>query len=158
MMSLQTTEFFATVFDEENTKMEYEVTTIPSSPQPEYRIATLLAAIIMCTISVIGLIGNSSVLFIILKYKEMQNITNYFIANLAITDIAMLTICAIPTLLFSNAVIPLTPIICKTVQYMQFVSIYQFLYHSITKKMVINFFFCSSRHFGRINHYNKTKY
>lgn len=114
-----------TSFKEVNTMVEevlFDGTVIPTTLHPEinYVVVGIIAAVIMCTISVVGLLGNSAVLFIILKYKEMQNITNYFIANLAITDIALLTICTIPTCLFSANIIKLTDPVCKTIQYMQF--------------------------------------
>lgn len=125
-MSVQTTEFSATIIDDDQA-MEYDDVTTPSSTEmaediPSPHVAFLIVAILMATICVVGLLGNSAVLFIILRYKEMQNITNYFIANLAITDIAMLTICSLPTLLISHGIVELTSILCKTIQYMQFVS------------------------------------
>lgn len=93
--------------------------SFPSSFEIPFRI---VVPIIMAIISIIGLVGNGTVLCIIFKYREMQNITNYFIANLALTDVAMLGICAIPTAAHL-AGMKMEEGLCKGVNYMQFVSI-----------------------------------
>lgn len=41
------------------------------------------------TVIVIGLVGNAVVVFIVAKSKHMQNVTNIFIANLALSDIGL---------------------------------------------------------------------
>ncbi|XP_071794106.1 G-protein coupled receptor 54-like [Asterias amurensis] len=82
----------------------------------------IVMPIIMAIISIIGLVGNGTVLCIIFKYREMQNITNYFIANLALTDVAMLGICAIPTAA-GLAGMKMEEGLCKGVNYMQFVAV-----------------------------------
>lgn len=45
-------------------------------------------------IFVIGLLGNSVVLFIVFKEKTMRTVTNLFIANLAISDLLLCLFCA----------------------------------------------------------------
>ena len=81
----------------------------------------VVVPIIIAIIAIIGLVGNGTVLCIIFKYREMQNITNYFIANLALTDVAMLAICAIPTAA-NIAGMAMEEGLCKGMNYMQFVS------------------------------------
>lgn len=63
----------------------------------------LLYAIVFC----VGILGNSLVVYIILKNQAMQNPTNLFIANLAFSDILMC--------LFS---VPFTPIQSFTGQWL----------------------------------------
>ena len=76
----------------------------------------------------LGLIGNSTVLFIICRYTDMQTVTNFFIANLALTDIATVLICILPTALnASGALNMMVSSVCKGMNYIMFVSkiIYQ---------------------------------
>lgn len=87
------------------------------------RIFGIITPIAMILIALIGLTGNIVVLHIIFRNKEMQNITNYFIANLAMTDIALLLTCDLPTAALSASIIPLGVVLCKVVNYMQHVSI-----------------------------------
>ncbi|XP_022094314.1 G-protein coupled receptor 54-like [Acanthaster planci] len=82
----------------------------------------IMVPTIIAIIAIIGLIGNGTVLYIIFRYREMQNITNYFIANLAVTDVAMLAICAIPTAA-NIAGMPIGEGLCKGINYMQFVTV-----------------------------------
>ncbi|XP_035688660.1 G-protein coupled receptor 54-like [Branchiostoma floridae] len=46
-------------------------------------------------ILLIGGIGNSLVIYIVARYSEMRTVTNYYIVNLAVTDLAFL-VCCIP--------------------------------------------------------------
>lgn len=45
-------------------------------------------------IFIVGLLGNSVVLFIVFKEKTMRTVTNLFIANLAVSDILLCIFCA----------------------------------------------------------------
>jgi leucokinin receptor len=47
---------------------------------------TVLLFIFYATVSVIAVVGNSLVLWILTKTRRMQNITNIFTANLALAD------------------------------------------------------------------------
>ena len=87
----------------------------------------------------VGLVGNSTVLFIIVRHPDMQTVTNYFIANLAITDIATLMICTLPAALSGAGVLPMGPGVCKAVNYMQFVS-------NIEVFLINNFFVKIKKH------------
>ncbi len=102
-----------TSYDQENEQMAGD------SSIGLYNIITPIA---MLLIALVGLIGNIVVLHIVFRNKEMQNITNYFIANLAITDIALLTSCDLPTAALAAKLIPLGVVLCKSVNYMQHVS------------------------------------
>ena len=50
-------------------------------------IILIFIIILFTLISLIIVFGNSMTIFVILRNKKMQNITNYFITNLAIADI-----------------------------------------------------------------------
>ncbi|XP_078572403.1 G-protein coupled receptor 54-like [Branchiostoma floridae x Branchiostoma japonicum] len=56
----------------------------------EYIFATFCGVILL-----IGGIGNSLVIYIVARYSEMRTVTNYYIVNLAVTDLAFL-VCCIP--------------------------------------------------------------
>lgn len=40
-------------------------------------------------ISVISVVGNCLIIYVVAKNKRMQNVTNYFISNLALADIVI---------------------------------------------------------------------
>lgn len=44
-------------------------------------------------IFIIGVIGNILVCLVVCRQRKMKNITNYFIVNLAVSDLAVLLIC-----------------------------------------------------------------
>ena len=46
-------------------------------------------------ILLIGGVGNSLVIYIVARFSEMRTVTNYYIVNLAVTDLAFL-VCCIP--------------------------------------------------------------
>lgn len=121
-----------------------------SSPQPSHirfhNVTQVLIPLVMAIITVIGISGNSIVLYIIIRHREMQNITNFFIANLAVTDIALLVMCTIPTAANIAGILPISDAMCKGVSYMQFVSIFVLIglkntHHYITGLFLIYFFF-----------------
>lgn len=52
-------------------------------------------------IILLGLVGNSLVIYMIILYKNMRTVTNYFIANLALADLMVDTICLPFTLAYT---------------------------------------------------------
>ncbi|XP_068129250.1 neuropeptide Y receptor type 2-like [Hyperolius riggenbachi] len=52
-------------------------------------------------IIILGLIGNSLVIYMIMKYKNMRTVTNYFIANLAVADLMVDSLCLPFTLVYT---------------------------------------------------------
>ncbi|OPJ88111.1 neuropeptide Y receptor type 2 [Patagioenas fasciata monilis] len=52
-------------------------------------------------IILLGFIGNSLVIYIIVKYKTMRTVTNFFIANLALADLMVDTLCLPFTLVYT---------------------------------------------------------
>ncbi|XP_041463959.1 G-protein coupled receptor 54-like [Lytechinus variegatus] len=82
---------------------------------------TVLYVTLPILLAVIGIIGNSTVMYIIFKHRDMQTVTNYFLANLAATDVAMLTLCAIPSAIAIIIEIPLS--VCKGINYIMFATV-----------------------------------
>ncbi|KAL2077805.1 hypothetical protein ACEWY4_027309 [Coilia grayii] len=52
-------------------------------------------------IILLGLVGNTLVIYMIILYKNMRTVTNYFIANLALADLMVDTICLPFTLAYT---------------------------------------------------------
>lgn len=50
---------------------------------------------------IVGLIGNSFVIAVVLRSPRMRTVTNFFIVNLAIADILVIVFC-LPATLMSN--------------------------------------------------------
>ncbi|XP_031618626.1 neuropeptide SIFamide receptor-like [Contarinia nasturtii] len=73
---------------------------------------------------IVGLIGNSFVIAVVLRSPRMRTVTNYFIVNLAVADILVIVFC-LPATLMSNIFVPwiLGNIMCKVVPYIQGVSV-----------------------------------
>ncbi|XP_029366632.1 neuropeptide Y receptor Y8b isoform X2 [Echeneis naucrates] len=52
-------------------------------------------------IMAVGLIGNSCLVYVIMRYKEMRNVTNIFIVNLSCSDILMCIVCLPVTIIYT---------------------------------------------------------
>ncbi|XP_063301480.1 neuropeptide Y receptor type 2-like [Pelobates fuscus] len=61
--------------------------------------AILIAAYAL--IILLGLVGNSLVIYMIIKYKKMRTVTNFFIANLAVADLMVDSLCLPFTLVYT---------------------------------------------------------
>ncbi|CAK6445724.1 unnamed protein product, partial [Pipistrellus nathusii] len=72
----------------------------------------------------LGLTGNSLVIFVICRHKQMRTVTNFYIANLAVTDVTFL-LCCVPftALLYPLPAWVLGDFMCKFVNYIQQVSV-----------------------------------
>ncbi|XP_043940324.1 neuropeptide Y receptor type 4-like [Protopterus annectens] len=72
----------------------------------------------------VGLIGNICLVFVISRQKEMQNVTNIFIANLSCSDILMCTVCLPITVIYTlmDRWI-LGEALCKVVPFIQCMSV-----------------------------------
>lgn len=57
----------------------------------------LALAILISVVTVFGLIGNTMVIFIVLYFPDMHNVFSFAFANLALTDLTVLLLDAIPT-------------------------------------------------------------
>lgn len=75
-------------------------------------------------VSLLGIIGNAVVCYIVLGHARMRTVTNYFIVNLAVSDLSMAVVCVTFTLyatLYGNW--PFGNLMCKLVNYVQNVSV-----------------------------------
>ncbi|XP_029439780.1 neuropeptide Y receptor type 2 [Rhinatrema bivittatum] len=54
-----------------------------------------------CSIIILGVIGNSLVIHVVIKFKTMRTVTNFFIANLAVADLMVNTLCLPFTLAYT---------------------------------------------------------
>uniref|UniRef100_A0A4W2H6U0 KISS1 receptor n=1 Tax=Bos indicus x Bos taurus TaxID=30522 RepID=A0A4W2H6U0_BOBOX len=72
----------------------------------------------------LGLTGNSLVIFVICRHKQMRTVTNFYIANLAVTDLTFL-LCCVPftALLYPLPAWVLGDFMCKFLNYIQQVSV-----------------------------------
>ncbi|XP_064457130.1 neuropeptide SIFamide receptor-like [Ornithodoros turicata] len=72
----------------------------------------------------VGLLGNSFVVAVVIRSPRMRTVTNYFIVNLAMADILVCVFC-IPATLVSNIFVPwvLGWFMCKTMSYLQGVAV-----------------------------------
>lgn len=77
-------------------------------------------------IIILAIGGNAIVCFIIMAYQRMRTVTNYFIFNLAVSDILMTVIC-IPFSFVYTALLeywPFGAFLCPTVSYVQSSSVF----------------------------------
>ena len=65
---------------------------------------TLLFIVAYTMVFIVGIVGNSCVVLVILRTRSMRTVTNLFILNLAVADLLVIIFCIPPTLL-SNIII-----------------------------------------------------
>ncbi|XP_063150196.1 kiSS-1 receptor [Candoia aspera] len=93
-------------------------------PTPPYLVDAWLVPLFFAILMLVGLVGNTLVIYVIIRHKPMRTVTNYYIANLATTDIIFL-VCCVP---FTAMLYPLPgwifgEFLCKFVNYIQQVSV-----------------------------------
>ncbi|EHB16939.1 KiSS-1 receptor, partial [Heterocephalus glaber] len=83
-----------------------------------------LVPLFFATLMLVGLAGNSLVIFVICRHKQMRTVSNFYIANLAATDVIFL-VCCVPftALLYPLPAWVLGDFMCKFVNYIQQVSV-----------------------------------
>ncbi|XP_069164482.1 neuropeptide SIFamide receptor isoform X2 [Procambarus clarkii] len=99
--------------------VEYEVPTFRHSLS-----VTILYCVAYVFVSVMGVIGNSFVVAVVMRAPRMRTVTNVFIANLAVADL-LVNIIVMPTTLIGhllNAWV-LGLFVCKAMSYLQGVSV-----------------------------------
>lgn len=64
-------------------------------------VMTVVYCVLYVIIFIVGLIGNSFVIAVVLRAPRMRTVTNFFIANLAIADILVIVLC-LPATLMGN--------------------------------------------------------
>ena len=90
---------------------------------------TYIAPITFALISLVGIIGNSLVIYVILAKKQMRTSTNLMLLNLAIADIAFLLVCA-PFTAYKYVALTWSfgNFWCKTVKYFLYMTAYVTVY------------------------------
>ena len=90
--------------------------------------AQAFVIVIYSTITILAVGGNVIVCYIVLAYQRMRTVTNYFIVNLALSDILMSVLCVplsfIANVLQQNASWPFGAFLCPVVPYAQSVSVF----------------------------------
>ncbi|KAG8455304.1 hypothetical protein GDO86_001485 [Hymenochirus boettgeri] len=87
---------------------------------PPLLVDAWLVPLFFALIMLVGLVGNSLVIYVISKHRQMRTVTNFYIANLATTDITFL-VCCVP---FTATLYPLPSwvfgdFMCRCVNYLQ---------------------------------------
>ncbi|KAG6921977.1 G-protein coupled receptor GPR54 [Chelydra serpentina] len=87
---------------------------------PPFLTDAWLVPLFYALVMMLGLVGNSLVIYVVSKHRQMRTATNFYIANLATTDIIFL-VCCVP---FTATLYPLPSWIfgdfmCKLVNYLQ---------------------------------------
>ncbi|XP_075391248.1 kiSS-1 receptor [Tenrec ecaudatus] len=83
-----------------------------------------LVPLFFAALMLLGLAGNSLVIYVVCRDKQMRTVTNFYIANLAVTDLTFL-LCCVPftALLYPLPAWVLGDFMCKFVNYIQQVSV-----------------------------------
>ncbi|CAH1773989.1 unnamed protein product [Owenia fusiformis] len=99
---------------------------------------------------ILGIVGNSLVIFCIARYRRLQNVTNIFLTSLAIADLLLVLLC-IPTKFTKHVtfVWHFGAVMCKLVHYFQNVSVIC---------SVLTLTFMSVERYYAIRHPMKAKY
>ncbi|XP_053114148.1 neuropeptide Y receptor type 2 isoform X1 [Hemicordylus capensis] len=99
---------------------------LPTDPKQDLRNSTDLVEVQIilicayCAIILLGLLGNSLVIHVVIKFKSMRTVTNFFIANLAVADLLVNTLCLPFTLVYTLlGEWKLGPVLCHLVPYAQ---------------------------------------
>lgn len=95
-----------------------------SSGIPEYIQMSFI--FLYCIVIIIAIGGNCMVIYLIYAYKRMHTIPNYFIVNLAISDIIMAVFC-IPFTFVANLLLnywPFGDLMCPIATYLQIVAVF----------------------------------
>lgn len=99
----------------------YEYMTCPSIQSPMKNVVAIILYLVVC---IVGLFGNSLVIYVVLRFSKMQTVTNRYILNLALADECFLiSLPFLLTTMYLNEWI-FGPILCKL--YMICTSITQF--------------------------------
>ena len=88
--------------------------------------AQVILIVMYSTISVVSIGGNLIVCYIVLAYQRMRTVTNYFIVNLACSDMMMAILC-VPFTFIANLLMqywPFPSFMCPMVTYFQAVAVF----------------------------------
>ncbi len=106
-----------------NSTSTYELPVFEYPHTTFINVVKVVIPILIFLLVFVGVVGNGMVLFVICRHRDMKTITNYFIANLAVSDVAFLLTCAIPSALVIGGVLNMEVAMCKGNNYIMYVSI-----------------------------------
>ncbi|XP_078573427.1 G-protein coupled receptor 54-like [Branchiostoma floridae x Branchiostoma japonicum] len=72
-----------------------DVKSLPDTDGSPLGAEAIAGPIVFGLICVVGLLGNLLVIYVVWKYDQMKSVTNYYIVNLAVTDVSFL-LCCVP--------------------------------------------------------------
>ena len=89
----------------------------------------IVIPVVFALIAVIGITGNSLVIYVILSKKDMRTVTNFLLLNLAVADIVfILLVIPYTAVKFAADSWPFGDAFCKLASYFQYVSVYVTVY------------------------------
>ena len=100
----------------------YNGTGSSSNVTSSYNLEGIVVPVIWSILILIGSVGNGLVVYVLLRFGE-RSTTNYYIINLAVTDLAFLLICVPFTMMHYVSHWSFGENMCKFVMYMIYVSI-----------------------------------
>lgn len=110
--------------------LDYEIPVdeIPDTTQGQaFFVATIVIAVVLVCIMLVCGIGNCLFIAMLARYKKLRNLTNLLIANLAISDFLVATVCC-PFLVDYYVVKQLSwnhgIVLCVSINYLRTVSLY----------------------------------
>ncbi|CAL8329889.1 unnamed protein product [Merluccius merluccius] len=115
--------------------------TDPEAPGLLPTVAAIIIPIIYATVCTIGLVGNTLVIYVVLRYTRSESVTNIYILNLAIAD--ELFMLGLPFLAAQNALLswPFGTLVCRVVMTVdainQFTSIFCLTVMSIDRYLAV---------------------
>jgi len=87
---------------------------------PAWSIVALIVSYLL--VFVVGIVGNASVVIVILKNPQIsKTATNLYVANLAVADFLVVTVCLLPTLI-SNIYVRKSPYFCILCNFKNFIT------------------------------------
>ncbi|XP_072013346.1 G-protein coupled receptor 54-like isoform X2 [Amphiura filiformis] len=101
---------------------DYEIHTPPPLKEVFHPVGMLVLTVTISIIAAVGIVANCVVIFIVIRYKDMHKTVNYAFANLAVTDLMLLLLDAIPTA-FDTAGLNLSAKLgCNIAFYLQYIT------------------------------------
>ena len=94
---------------------------------------TIVIPVVFSIITLVGITGNSLVIYVILSKREMRTVTNFLLLNLAFADMSfILLVVPYTAVKFAADSWPFGDAFCKIASYFQYVSVYVTVYTLVT--------------------------
>ncbi|KAI0238031.1 Allatostatin-A receptor, partial [Lamellibrachia satsuma] len=116
-------------FVRDGLNISYNVTDVYHRSQIDFMLYTIIVPILFGLITLIGTLGNSLVIYVILSENRMRTVTNLLLLNLAFADLSFVLICPPFTAhQFVTDVWPFGDVVCKLMHYLLNVTAYVTVY------------------------------